>query len=232
MNQVEWIEKGLDLLYPPKCPICEEALAFGKEQDFCDSCAAKLEYAGIIYDSRMDSGEEGFGHSFEAAYAVFKYHSVAGAIYHLKYQEKVAYGKLLGRAMWKDAAETLKAWEIDCVLPVPLHANRKKKRGFNQSQVLAAEVGRGLGKPMFPEMVLRCIDTKPMKDLNALQRQNNLKKAFKLGQNDVKLKTILIVDDIYTTGTTTDEISSLLLEAGAKKVYVLTLSSDAEETAR
>lgn len=88
------------------------------------------------------------------------------------------------------------------------------------------EISKRLGVPVLSEAVIRVADTKPMKTLNALQRQNNLKKAFKIGQNDVKLKTILIVDDIYTTGATTEEISRVLLQAGAAKTYVLTLGSD------
>lgn len=210
----------LDLFYPPKCPICEEP-----SKGFCKRCALEAKYAGLLYQKERMNQEN---QSYEAVYAVFRYDFVASGVYHLKYEGKRDYGRTLGRLMWQDAEELLRSWEIDCIVPVPLHAKRQKKRGFNQSQILAEEISKGLGSPVFPEMVLRCKNTKPMKDLNALQRQNNLKKAFKLGKNDVKLKTILIVDDIYTTGATTDEISRLLLRAGAAKVYVLTLGSDAE----
>ncbi|MBQ7359834.1 MAG: ComF family protein [Lachnospiraceae bacterium] len=211
----------LDLLYPPKCPICEEP-----SKGFCPKCALEAKYAGLLY--QKDGKGQG-SRSYEAVYAVFRYDFVASGVYHLKYEGKRDYGRTLGQLMWQEAEEILRSWKIDCIVPVPLHAKRQKKRGFNQSQILAEAISKGLGIPVFPEMVLRCRNTKPMKDLNALQRQNNLKKAFKMGQNDVKLKTILIVDDIYTTGATTDEISRLLLEAGAAKVYVLTLGSDAED---
>ena len=235
----------MDLLFPPKCPLCEEPLPLrergkkkmrqrregmeGEREGFCKECESKVEYAGMVYDAKADSTSHGPKHSFEAAYAVFKYASIAKAVYHLKYQGKVEYGRTLGKIMWQKASSVLKEWEPDCILPVPLHENRKKKRGFNQSKVLSEALSEGLGIPIFPEMVLRCRDTKPMRNLNARERQNNLKKAFKIGQNDVKLKTILIVDDIYTTGATTDEISRLLLEAGASKTYVLTLGSDTED---
>ncbi len=210
------------MVYPPKCPICEEPA-----KGLCPKCTLEAKYAGLVY--QREGKRQQNNRSFEAAYAVFRYDFVASAIYHLKYEGKIDYGRTLGRLMWQDAEELLESWELDCILPVPLHVNRRRKRGFNQAQVLAEEISKGIKIPIFPEMVLRSKDTKPMKDLNALQRQNNLKKAFKLGRNDVKLKTILIVDDIYTTGATTDEISRLLLEAGAAKVYVLTLGSDAED---
>ena len=210
------MQTGLYLLYPPKCPICEEPLA---KEGLCRECAAKVKRAGFV-------GEKG-------AYAVYRYDTIASAIYHLKYQGKIFYGRILGRLMWEETKEILQEWQPDCIVPVPLHANRLRKRGFNQSLVLCEEISKRLRIPIFPEMVIRCVDTKPMKDLNAFQRQNNLKKAFKIGQNDVKLKAILIVDDIYTTGATTDEISRLLLQAGASKTYVLTLGSDnIRETAK
>lgn len=211
-----------DFLYPPKCPVCEEPA-----QGLCKKCSARAKYAGLVY--QKGDGEQNSGRRFEAAYAVFQYNFVASAVYHFKYGGKIDYGRTLGRLMWEDAREILESWGLDCIVPVPLHTKRQRRRGFNQSRVLAEEISKGLGIPVFPEMVLRCKDTKPMKELNALQRQNNLKKAFKLGKNDVKSKTILIVDDIYTTGATADEIAKVLRDAGAAKVYVLTLGSDAEE---
>ena len=71
---------------------------------------------------------------------------------------------------------------------------------------------------------MRVKNTIPQKELNLIQRQNNLKKAFKIVANDVKLKTIILIDDIYTTGSTMDALTAVLLEAGVEKVYFLTLS--------
>jgi len=91
--------------------------------------------------------------------------------------------------------------------------------------VLASALGEQAGIPVYTNLLERCRDTAPQKELNALERQNNLKKAFKIYKNDVKLSTIIIVDDIYTTGTTVDEAASVLLAGSVKKVYVLTLAS-------
>jgi predicted amidophosphoribosyltransferase len=76
--------------------------------------------------------------------------------------------------------------------------------------------------------VVRAKHTVPQKNLNYLERQNNLKKAFKLYRNDVKLERVMIVDDIYTTGSTVDALSKVLLEGGIKEVYVLTLATGVE----
>lgn len=200
------------LLYPDRCPVCEEIV---RKRGLCEACASKKQRAGFLGSDRV--------------YAAFKYEFIAGAIYHLKYQGKTAYGETLGEMLWEEAKNVLLRWRPDAILPVPLHVKKLRKRGFNQSEFLCKTISKELGVPILPEMVIRCVDTKPMKNLNAVQRQNNLKKAFKIGQNDVKLKTILIVDDIYTTGATTDEISQLLLKAGAGKTYVLTLGSDSAD---
>lgn len=200
------------LLYPPRCPICDEVV---QKEGFCPSCASKVIRAGFMGSERI--------------FAVYKYDVVASAIYGLKYKGKMAVGRTLGKLLWAETETLLGEWKPDYILPVPLHKNRLKKRGFNQSEVLCEEISKQLQIPILPDLVIRCRDTRPMKDLNVRERQNNLKKAFKIGQNDVKLKTILIVDDIYTTGTTTDEISKLLLKAGAAKTYVLTLGSDNED---
>ncbi len=76
-------------------------------------------------------------------------------------------------------------------------------------------------------MVRRCKNTSPLKLQNPLERQNNLKKAFIIAQNDVKLKTIIIVDDIYTTGSTIDEVAAILKQAGVEKIYYITLACGA-----
>jgi predicted amidophosphoribosyltransferase len=73
-------------------------------------------------------------------------------------------------------------------------------------------------------LVVRRKNTIPQKQLDVTQRQNNLKKAFKMCQNDVKLKTIILIDDIYTTGSTMDALSALLKEHGAERVFFLTLA--------
>ena len=110
------------------------------------------------------------------------------------------------------------------IVPIPLHKSRRRIRGYNQAELLAGALGKRVGIPVYPRMLIRVRNTKPQKTLNPEERQNNLKRAFNMGQNDVKLKVIIIIDDIYTTGTTIDEAARVLKEAGAEKVYFITLA--------
>lgn len=113
----------------------------------------------------------------------------------------------------------------DVIVPVPLHPRKRKNRGYNQAACLARALGRKLDLPVDEDFVKRVKNTVPMKRLNPAERQNNLKKAFIIGRNDVKLyDRIILVDDIYTTGTTLDEIAALLKEHGVSKVYCVTLA--------
>jgi ComF family protein len=108
---------------------------------------------------------------------------------------------------------------------VPLSRQRRKKRGYNQAELLAREIGKQMGIPVYSHLVKRIKNTKPQKNLNPSERQNNLKKAFIIGQNDVKLSTIVIIDDIYTTGSTIDAVAQALTGTVAEKVYFAVLSA-------
>ena len=80
------------------------------------------------------------------------------------------------------------------------------------------------GIPLYKDLVIRTRDTRPMKQLDVRGRRNNLKKAFNIARNDVKLRCVLIIDDIYTTGSTIDEIAHEFQMAGVKEIYSLTLA--------
>ena len=111
---------------------------------------------------------------------------------------------------------------------MPLYRGKLRKRGYNQAACLARALGRSLELPVDEKLVKRVRNTAPMKHLNPTERQNNLKKAFIIGRNDVKLyDRIILVDDIYTTGTTLDEIAALLKSHGVSEVYCVTLACGA-----
>lgn len=112
----------------------------------------------------------------------------------------------------------------DALVPVPIHAEKKRQRGYNQAELIAAELGRLLHVPVETKLIKRVQKTKPMKDLSAQERQNNLKRAFKICKNDVKLNTIIIIDDIYTTGSTIDAMAHELRLAGVKYIYFAALA--------
>jgi ComF family protein len=110
------------------------------------------------------------------------------------------------------------------MIPVPLFKKKKIKRGFNQAEVIAAKLSGRLQIPYNAKILCRVKDTEPMKQLDHARRKKNLEKAFKISKNIVKLNKVLLVDDIYTTGSTIDECSTVLLAAGAEEIYFICLS--------
>lgn len=127
----------------------------------------------------------------------------------------VAYGE--GQDLFRDQ---------DCIIPVPIHRDRRIERGYNQAELMAKQVSVLTGIPMKADIVVRKKKTKALKSLNGGNRSRNLQAAFSLkGENEIlKGKKILLIDDIYTTGSTADAISHLLLQGGAATVTVLCLA--------
>ncbi|HPL54019.1 MAG TPA: phosphoribosyltransferase family protein, partial [Bacillota bacterium] len=116
--------------------------------------------------------------------------------------------------------------EISCIVPVPIHRNRLKIRGFNQSYNIAQELGERLRKPVL-DCLERTKETKEQYNLDKMQRYLNINDAFSVKSlyNISKYENILLVDDIYTTGSTVNECSKVLKKAGAKYVYVITAAT-------
>ena len=104
--------------------------------------------------------------------------------------------------MAEELGSFIRKVEPDGLIPIPLHWKRLRSRGYNQAQILAEEIGRLLQIPVYSKLLKRGRNTVPMKKLNGAERQNNLKRAFNVAGNDVKLKSVIILDHIYTTGTT------------------------------
>lgn len=163
-------------------------------------------------------------HLFDRGRAVFSYKSMSDSIYRFKYKGRREYAAYYAECM----AQRLGGWIMqrrpEALVPVPVHASKRHIRGYNQAEVLARELGSVLHIPVEANLVKRVRKTSPMKDLSVSERQNNLKKAFKITQNDVKLSTIIIVDDIYTTGSTLDAMSYELRRAGVERIYFVTLA--------
>ena len=105
-----------------------------------------------------------------------------------------------------------------------MYKKKEKKRGFNQAELLSREMSRHFNVPTRTDIVLRNKSTKIMRSLGADEREKNLKKAFKLKEDSVKLKNVVIIDDIYTTGSTADAVAKCLKAGGVERVYVVALS--------
>ena len=224
----------LDLVYPRRCPVCDKAVKpFGSL--ICEECKKKIKYIKAPYcqkcgkelkDKRAvfchDCGCK--EHSYDSGMALFAYTSVSDSIYRFKYCGRQEYAAYYGDRIATVLGERILALKPDVLVPVPIHASKKRVRGYNQAQLIADEVGKRLGIPVESKLVERVKKTVPMKDLSAQERQNNLKRAFKIRYNDVKLNTVIIVDDIYTTGSTIDAIAKELHRIGVKHIYFIALA--------
>lgn len=144
------------------------------------------------------------------------------AIHHLKYNRLKPLGPLLGRLLAKQLAK-VELPPTTLVVPIPLHTSRQRQRGFNQS----AELAQVLPYRYRPELLARQRFTPPQAELNREQRLVNLSGAFiVLTPSQVVDQTILLVDDVATTGATLDEAAKVLVAAGAKTVWAAVLAKD------
>ena len=161
-------------------------------------------------------------HLFDRGRAVFAYKSMSDSIYRFKYKGRREYAVYYAECMAGRLGEWILQCRPDALIPVPIHASKLHIRGYNQAEVLAKELGSILHIPVETDLIKRVRKTSPMKDLSVSERQNNLKRAFKISRNDVKLSTVIIIDDIYTTGSTLDAMSYELRRAGAMHIYFVT----------
>ncbi|MBP5197863.1 MAG: ComF family protein [Lachnospiraceae bacterium] len=224
--------KPIDLLYPRRCPVCDDAAPLGKKicpdcrdslkiitSPWCMKCGKKLAAEGMYCGDCMIKD-----HSFACGRSLYEYKSVYGSIYRLKYENRREYAEYFGEEMWKHLKAFIKNTKAEGIVPIPLHKKRQKKRGYNQAYLLAKALSKGSKIPLYPNYLKRVKNTAPLKALSPSERQNNLKKAFIVSQNVVKLKSIIVVDDIYTTGSTMDEAATALLESGVREVFFVTLA--------
>lgn len=189
---------------PPFCMKCGKHLN-GEEKEYCRDCAARR-------------------HLFDRGRALFAYRSVSASIARFKYAGRREYAAYYANCMVKQLAAFIGDCGAQAFIPVPLHKSRLRRRGYNQAEVLARELSVLTGIPVLADWIVRVKKTAPMKDLSAQERQNNLKRAFNIRQNDVKLSTVIIIDDIYTTGSTIDAMSRELKKAGVKRIYFMALA--------
>ena len=145
------------------------------------------------------------------------------AMYGLKYGNRRYFAEVFAKDMAKRHARWLAGLGVDMVLPVPMHAAKKRQRGYDQAEELAKALCREAGLPFSGKTLVRTKKTLPQKELNDTDRRKNLKNAFKIPQNSVKSNGVLLVDDIYTTGATIDACAEALKNAGVREVYAMTV---------
>lgn len=224
----------LDWLYPPRCPVCHDIIV-PKGHPACPACMERIqpvtEPRCKKCSKQIDNSEAEYcydchhtTHHFDQGIGIFPYNSLwKQSITQFKYHGRREYGKFYGTLMAFYGQHMIQNWKPDVIIPVPIHRSRMQKRGYNQALELAKEIQRQTGIAIDKQLVRRTGYTTPQKELSRKQRKENLRKAFSVDENRKNYKTVLIIDDIYTTGSTVDAIAYLLKKKGVKKVYFLSL---------
>lgn len=164
-------------------------------------------------------------HYYERGLSLWNHKNpVNQSVYQFKYHNQRRYGILYSQELVKEFQKEIESWRPDIIMPVPLHPSRKRKRGYNQAQILAEEIGKILEIPVDSKSLIRTRKTSPQKKLGHQERKKNLKHAFAVKHTFQAAKRVLLVDDIYTTGNTIDAVSNVLKQKGVENVYFLTIS--------
>lgn len=221
-----------DALYPLDCTcdVCGEELVEDTRYRLCSECIANLPFAkghiclncGMPLDDESDYCNrcQNQKSSFVKNRSPLVYDGeVKRMIHKLKFGKKKYIAQTLGALMADKYLES--GMDSEIIVFVPMTESELKKRGFNQAELLAMEVGRRLDIPVLPALV-KIKDTSQQKELKGKDRASNLEGAFACLFEQVKGRKILLVDDVFTTGATANECANTLLKAKAREVCVLT----------
>jgi competence protein ComFC len=235
----------LDLIYPPRCAICQAFLQDpvvphgGQDLPFCQDCFKDFtEIKSPICSHCGRPLSDGIEQdrvcedclrkrpSYDIARAPYLYDgALMTAIHELKYAQRSHLADSLGSLLASFAQAWIGELNGSLVMPVPLHPRRLRARGFNQSLLLARRVASKTGAELDFLSLRRTRFTKPQIELSSEERKKNVRKAFKVvNPQAVKRRTILLVDDVATTGSTLNECAKALKRAGADGVLCLVLA--------
>jgi len=229
------IQTILNILYPRRCILCDGILDT-PDSGVCTPCKSKLKYikepvckkCGKPIDSEQT--EYCFDcnktkHIYDQGKGVWIYRGeMKESIYRFKYSNRREYAAFYARETARIYSRWIKSKGVEVIIPIPIHNKKKKQRGYNQAELYAKSLGEILDIPVDNAVLVRVINTIPQKELDNKQRRKNLKRAFKIQTDSVQWKKVLIVDDVYTTGSTMDAAAELLRKAGVERVYFLSIT--------
>lgn len=225
----------LDFVLPAFCGICDKPLE-ENERVVCEECISQIQLISEPYCLRCGKPTKGekvcrncfvHPHKLLRIRALGVYTGVLASLIHLlKYTRRLSLAIRLGKMMSKLVMEDNFLSKTHLIIPVPLHSTRMRERGYNQSELLAKNMGDYLNIPISKKALLRVRNTKSQTRLSPEQRIENVKGAFTVKESaHIANKHILLVDDVLTTGATLDECAIALLNGGASAVYAVTCAA-------
>ena len=235
------LDSLLNLVYPEECFLCSAAVARHQDCGICPSCwdrslALKIvpprcASCGLPLQNFEDAQDHLCGDCIMqmppyAGARSFGYYTaeLAKIIQELKFHGRKNLVKLLAPLLTAAFFESWDRQDFDLVVPVPLHAKRRRERGYNQSELLARALERQIAVPFKPVLV-RVRPTLPQVGLTHSERTENVRKAFRCVRSEqISRKRVLLIDDVMTTGATVASAARALLDGGALRVSVLTVA--------
>lgn len=238
----------LDLLFPKFCLGCKKEGIY-----LCDDCRALLDIAEYNYclcdknPSRLPPEQGSACLSRQGKCNKCQDKRLSGLYFSLPYKEKTITRTLIHQFKYqpylKDLSKTLASvliehlvlsgkntdeiWGNSVLIPVPLDKNKLKARGYNQSEELANELGKVISVPVVLNVLIKTKPTKPQMELSKKEREKNLIGAFEIkNPKEILGKKIFLVDDVYTTGSTMNECTKVLRQAGAKQVWGIAIARE------
>lgn len=215
-------ENALNLIYPRVCCICEKICNEG----ICKKCYLKIVKS---IKNNVDDYTKDIDKNFNNHMYIFKYEGlIREKIIDYKFNEKAYLNELFVKIILKNEKIYSFLKKYDIIIPVPIHKQRKRYRGYNQSELILKKLADYMPDILLNTNILyKTKNIKPQSTLNMSKRKENIKNAYTVKNNKlIKDKNILLFDDIYTTGSTVNECSKLLKRSGAKEIGILTIAKD------
>ena len=231
-------------IFPSHCVICDKVLPYGNKLEnlfLCDDCKDKLEFikeptckkcGAMINDSDSiycERCEQDLHEHFDYGFGLLRYNDfVKESLHRIKYKGRKEYIDFYGKCIAKTFKDKIAEINPDYIVPIPIHYNRLRERNYNQAAVLAYSISKelhnyGIDIKVSEELIKRVKNTRVLNKLDNEDRASELKDAFET-QDLSNIDSILLVDDIYTTGATIDTIAKAIKNAGVKKVYFVAIS--------
>ncbi|MCH7755928.1 ComF family protein [candidate division KSB1 bacterium] len=217
----------LNFIYPPYCIVCKSRFEPGLTL-ICETCWRNLPRIDNTQNQKRSRANLDFADSYiPMILSVWEFNdAVQQVIHEIKFFGKKSFAKFVGREMADLMTHDKDYLETDMIIPVPLHKTKLRERGFNQSLLLSQAISKLTNIPVNQKILNRIRYTKPQSRLNAFERQQNVKDAFRvIDPSAVKGKTVVLVDDVLTTGSTMRACAESLDSAGVAKILALTAAA-------
>ena len=215
------LDKILDLIFPPVCGVCGRI----DKNSLCKKCEIELKKQAVF---GIDNYREDCQKLFDEHLYIFTYSGVIRDIMlNYKFNDDSYLYKTFTNFLLKNKNFVENINSYDIIVPVPLSKKRKMERGYNQSLLIAKEISKSTKIKINNDCLKKVKNIVAQSTLNKEDRQKNIEGAFILKNNkNIQNKKVLIIDDIFTTGSTVNECSKIIKQAGATNIGILTIAKD------